>query len=220
MIFFSFCAHFCIYYYRWFTLSDQLGKGMNEIRVERRVAWEIIFGLGGLAGIAIVGLYGASLLDSTGILDPYTLLLIRNATVNPNIYFYFFIQTDMGVVLFLTIGASTQLGLLMCAFSTFFMGVTGGVFLSAAVARYGLKGVFLVMISVMPQIIFYIPAFYFLFLWCEKIRRCVVHKQPDKAEPDFTIILQILLIWIGFFVGCGAESYINPFILGMFLQIF
>lgn len=193
---------------------------MNREIALKRIPWEMIFCMGMIVGIVIMGACNQSGSNNAYLLDTYTLYQIRESRVEADTFFYFIIRKRMGTVLFLTIAASTYLGVVLCVCSAFLFGVAGGAFLTAAVLKYGMKGFFLVLVSVLPQAILYVPAFYFLFEWCVKVKQVMYQEKIKKMEPSPGVILHILLIWVVFFAGCMVESYLNPMLLHLFLNVF
>lgn len=98
--------------------------------------------------------------------------------------------------------ASVLLGIVIFAF-----GMTWGTMISISTVRLGLKGVVICVAGVIPQILFYIPAFGWLMLW--------IWKQGINRKK------YIFFSAVGFFFlffGIITEVYINPLILQQILR--
>ncbi len=94
------------------------------------------------------------------------------------------------------------LGIFIC-----FLGMSWGTMISVSTIRLGMKGVLLCVVGIVPQILFYIVAFGWVFLW--------VWKRGSSRKK------YLFLVAAGFFFlmfGIAAEVYINPLILQQLLR--
>lgn len=92
----------------------------------------------------------------------------------------------------------------------FLMSLSFGYTLSLLSFRYGFRGILCMLAYLCPQYFIYIP------LFTTVLRE--VSSQMDRAFPgSFRRSVVIFAIII---VGCGAESYINPWILKFILKNF
>ncbi len=200
----------------------QIGK--YHIR-ESRLPLLPIFVAGLVAGFFVIAVGKGVLLKDAGLLDEYTLYEMKYMTVDSGAYFWYVLRLRMGKLLLLAVLATTYLGLAVCVGCVFWYGMSAGAFLSAALVRYGIKGLFLGMAGVFPQYLVYVPAMYVLFLWCEDIYRGIYgrgHAALGEEMPRFVWrrALKLLLIILAFGAGCFLEGFVNPHIMGGLLKVF
>jgi len=183
-----------------------------------------IFIAGLIAGIAVMNLGRALLLENTGLLDEYTLYQMKYMTVDGNALFLYVLRERMKTVSLLAIMATTYLGLVVVGGMVIWYGMAAGMFLSAVVIRYGAKGVLFALTGVFPQYLLYVPAMIFLLIWCEQLCRIIYFGEAGPGENLRKTmprrLLQLIII-IGVIVtGCMLESYVNPYFVSKLLKIF
>lgn len=199
---------------------------MNRYRIHKgRLPFGPIFLAGVLAGILLINIKKSMLLENTGMLDEYTLYHMKYMTVDSSALFYYVLRLRMKSVVILAILATTYLGLLVCAGTAFWYGLSAGSFLATVVIRYGLKGILFAMAGVLPQYILYVPAVATLLIWCEDLNRSIYFRnesmhseEKGKFWPARVAKLAVILGVI--FLGCLLESFTNPGLLEKFLKIF
>lgn len=184
-----------------------------------------IFMAGLLAGIIIINFGKSMLLESTGLLDEYTLYHMKYMTVDSSALFYYVLRLRMKTFVTLVIFATTYLGMVVCVGAAFCYGLSVGTFLAALLVRYGLKGFVFAVLSMFPQFFLYIPAMAALLLWCERLNRSIYFKSGLAIEGDGGItttkrVLQLLAILGMILLGCIAESFMNPKVMKWLLGFF
>lgn len=199
---------------------------MNRYRMQSgKLPFGPIFMAGILAGILLISFKKNILLESTGMLDEYTLYHMKYMTVDTSALFYYVLRLRMKSAIILAILATTYLGLVVCAGTAFWYGLSTGSFLATLVIRYGLKGILLAMAGVLPQYIIYVPAVAALLLWCESLNRSIyfrnsISNEADKAKAWPKRLVQLAVIMGVLLLGCLLESFTNPGVLEKFLKIF
>ena len=184
-----------------------------------------IFVAGIVVGILCIYFGRNILLENTGLLDEFTLYNLKYMSVDSKAYFYYIVRERLGSVLSLVVLATTYLGVVLCAGTAFWYGISTGAFLSAAMFRYGLKGVFLALVSAFPQYIVYGPMLFSLLIWCEKLCREIYFQRTVPLGKGMGILksinlVRLLMILLLMLVGCFLESFLNPHFLTGFLKIF
>lgn len=184
-----------------------------------------IFTAGIVAGILFVNFGKSILLENTGLLDEYTLYGMKYMIVDSSALFYYVIRQRLGSMLVLAILTTTYLGMLVCGGYVLWYGVCTGAFLAAAVIRYGIKGILLVLVGVFPQYLVYIPVMIGMLLWCRRIyRKIYLERNHTTEEAGGFGIPKFLLLLIGIFgalvVGCMLESFLNPVLMQALLRVF
>lgn len=194
-----------------------------------------IFLTGLLLGILMMNFCKSTLLNDTGLLNEYTLYCMKNTDVNNSALFYFVLKERLGMVVVLVIMATTYLGIWVCGGLTFFMGTATGLYFSAAIIRYGMKGIFLVLACSFPHDLLYVPGLVGLILWCNRIWELIYYGKSFPLVKNRTegiagriittlggmgSILQLGLIIAIFIMGCLLESYVAPYLFLSFLEKF
>lgn len=199
---------------------------MNRYNTHKgRLPLGAIFLAGVLAGIMMINLGKSILLEKTGLLDEYTLYHMKYMTADSSALFYYVLCLRMKTAITLAILATTYLGLVVCAGTAFWYGLSAGAFLAAAVIRYGLKGILFACVGILPQYIVYVPVFIILLMWCETLNRSIYFRSSlstgENAEiPWLKRVVQLALILSALLLGCLLESFANPGLLAKFLNIF
>lgn len=198
-----------------------------RISGRKHIGGKISFGCLFLAGILLGIFAGGKILKgsgaSEGLLDSENLYRIRYMTVEKESFFVYILGLRLKKVLFLALTATTYLGLAAAGAACVISGVTGGFFMYAALSRYGLRGILLVVAGLMPHCLIYLPAFYLLLIWCEQICRGIYFdKNILSAERGILLVklLQILGIITLFIIGSVMECHLNPIFLKKVLNIF
>ncbi|MDL2301813.1 stage II sporulation protein M [Lachnospiraceae bacterium OttesenSCG-928-D06] len=182
-----------------------------------------IYMIGLILGIIVMNGGRSLLLDHTGLLDEYSLYQMKYMSVNNSALFVYVFSTRMKSLLMIAIMATTYLGLLVTGGMIFWYGISSGMFLSAVIIRYGIKGILFALTGIFPQFLFYIPAIAFLAVWCEQTCRSIYFHGGIRVEVKKMIpqkLVQLVIICFIMMVGCALESYINPFFVTKLLKIF
>lgn len=192
---------------------------------EGKLPFITIFAAGILAGILFINLGKSILLESTGLLDEYTLYQMKYMTVDGKALFYYVLKERFAGLLLLAIMSTTYLGLVVCAGATFWYGMCAGMFLATSVIRYGLKGLLLVAAGMFPQYLIYVPAMFGMLLWCQSLYRIIYLDKIYRTKgPDVSFFypraLRLLGIFGMFVLGCVLESFLNPALMKGLLRIF
>lgn len=121
-------------------------------------------------------------------------------------------------ILMLVVLSTTYLGMAVCAGSIFWYGICAGMFLAASFIRYGLKGILLVLVSISPQMLIYIPAMLALLVWCAKLYHGIYREREMPFLPG--ILLKLASILCLFTAGIALESFVNPYLMLALLKIY
>lgn len=183
------------------------------------------FCAGLLAGIFIMNIGKSILLEGTGLFDQDTLYRMKYMTIDSNALFSYIFRKRIGRILFVSVLSTTYLGLIAYYGLTFWYGMSAGAFLTALTLRYGIKGILLALVSMVPHYLVYIPALLILFSWCEALYRGIYVRgggELDMGDRKFLLKKagQLLGILVAVSAGCLLEGYVNPYLLLGFLKIF
>lgn len=190
----------------------------------KRIRFGTLFLAGLITGIFIMNIGKSILLESTGLLDEYTLYQMKYMTVDSNALFCYVLRQRIGSALILGILATTYLGMLVCAGTAFWYGLSAGSFLSALILRYGLKGILFAIVGIFPQYLLYAPALAALLVWGIKLNRSIYFREYEGSVGGkyFWIgkALRFLGILFVMVLGCVLESFWNPQLMLALLKVF
>lgn len=157
-------------------------------------------------GILLIG--KNTILQST-VFDRNSLSLFRLQSVDRMELFIYVLKQRCFIIPCLVLVSTTYLGkyvgYLLCAWYGMGIGIIAGTVL----LRYGLAGVLLLLGSAFPQYLFYVPVFVI------SIGITYTQKRVDRR-----LGIQILVLELVVFIGCIAESYMNPGIMEKIIKIF
>lgn len=184
-----------------------------------------VFCMGLLAGLLVMNGGKSILLDNTGFFDVYTLYRIRDMTVDQNALFYYVFRKRILWMLVMSVLSTTYLGLAVCLGSVFWYGMSAGAFVTALALRYGIKGILLAAVCLLPQYLVYIPALFVFLKWAEELYRGIYSRSGGAfAAEDKSFLVkksgQLVALLCAFAIGCLLEAYINPLLLAGYLKIF
>lgn len=184
----------------------------------------LFFFAGLFLGFLAMSLGKSILLTNTGLFDEDTLYHMKYMTVDSSALFCYVLRKRLCLLLILSVAVTTYLGLVVCAAAVFWYGLSSGVFLSALMLRYGLKGLVLAMAGIFPQYLLYVPAFLLFLKWAEHLYRSIYFRGigVDAAEKGFALkkVGQLAMIVGLVAVGCLLEGYVNPRLLLGYLKVF
>ena len=208
--------------YEWTVWNMRLGRYRTK---NGKIPLATIFVAGLFLGMLILNFGKSILLDNTGLLDEYTLYHMKYMTVDSSALFYYVLRNRLVRVLGLAVLSTTYLGMAVCVGCVFWYGMCSGIFLSAAVIRYGIKGILLVLAGIFPQYLIYVPMMIFLLLWCQRLYRMIyVEKNSvsglDKSRFLPKVILELGGVLLALLAGCVVESFLNPYLVIGLLKIF
>lgn len=192
--------------------------------MRKKIPFSYIFLVGLVIGILMMNFGKNTLLDSTGLLDENTLKQMSSAAPDSSVLFVYVLRKRMVGIVALALAATTYLGVAACALTAGWYGMSAGIFLAAAVMRYGLKGVLLALAATMPQYLVYAPAIYGMLIWCEKTCRVIYGKGYYQASDTKTPaisgrVFSLLILLSLMLAGCALESFVNPVIFRGFLKM-
>lgn len=182
-----------------------------------------LFLAGTLLGIILMNLGKKFLLADTGLLNEEALYHMKYMTVDGNALFWYVMGIRLKPLVSLVVLATTYLGIMAVWGTAAGYGVWTGMFLAAAVIRYGVKGILLVMTAIFPQYVIYGPVFFFLLVWCEQICRLIYFEKGTRLRSRQLVLvklLQLVAIIVAIIAGCALESYVNPMIIKKLLKNF
>ena len=189
--------------------------------------WFYLFLGSFLIGVLIMNFGNEQLLGEDGIFSAASINRLKFVEIDEGRFFGYVLKQRMGELGLLLLLSTTALGLISLYAVVSWQGILTGMIITAAVIRYGLKGILLILGSMFPHQCLLIPAGIMLLLWCcENYAR--IHGSEKTAIAYGRSRKQILLrqgsslLWILFvnLIGCILESYVNPILLCDLIKIF
>lgn len=184
----------------------------------------LFFAAGLLLGFLTINIGKGAWLIDTGLFDEDTLYQMKYMTVDSGALFCYILRKRTCVLLVLSVAATTYLGMAVCMGAACWYGFSAGVFLSALLLRYGIKGIVLAVVSVFPQYLLYVPAFWLFLKWAEHLYRSIYSRSAayDASDKGFALkkLGKLALILVLTALGCLLEGYVNPRLLLGYLKVF
>lgn len=171
-----------------------------------------------LAGTVFMNMARGPLLTETGILNPASLERLRFLQVDNQGLFFYVLQKRGMMAAMLCLLSATFLSLTAVYSFIVLKGAMGGMLLTAAMMRYGMKGMLFIVVSLFPQQFLLIPAWGMLLEWC------VMNRYRSKNHDIFYSSRRnmLLLLWAALvlLIGSVLECYVNPILISELLKIF
>lgn len=206
---------------------------MQWLRQSDEQSNRLLMGLavaGFVLGLVLMNMGQKVLLENTGLLSEYTLYEMKYSEISSNAFFWYVLRERVGAVLVMALLSTTWLGMVSAYAYSAWLGVSFGMLLMAAMLRYGLKGIFLIIVGVFPQGIIYLPACFYLLKLSQEF--CAIMYFPSKISTRLRLdetgknnimrrkAFQFLSLVVVVIIGCFLESYVNPKLVSNLLQIF
>lgn len=187
--------------------------------------------VGGLFfGIFYANFFAREYLENVGFVSDYFQIRYLQEDVNKNLLFPYLLK-GRGLSFFLIwLMGSSFLGGIMIYVVLGWIGFSVGIYLVAAIVKYGLGGIGFCLAALFPQCLFYIPAFG-LVLWqaysinrkkvgAESFGRSAFIGKSGNRELYLRYFVVLFLGLLLLFLGILTESYVNPQILKKILEKF
>lgn len=185
-----------------------------------------VFGAGVLLGSALLYIKKELFLGNAEFLSEDLLYGMKYMTVSYDTFLFEVVKKRSIPILGVAILATTYLGVAVSYLYAGWLGISAGMFLSAAILRYGLKGIFLFLAAIFPHYLCYLPAWLMLLKGARELCCCLyfpgncqrtyINGRKDEIRFGAGVLLKVLGVVI---IGILLESYVNPKLLLGFLKI-
>ncbi len=162
--------------------------------------------LGFFAGIIYANLMSKDYIASIGIFNDFFLDQYSQAEIDVMEYMWYVIRIRVTPVILIAALGSTRLRRAVAAAFLAWTGFGGGMIMTSAVLKMGIKGLILCLIALTPHFIFY-AAGYMVLLW-------YLYTCPESKWNMAKTVSMILFITVGVLLEC----YVNPIIMELFLK--
>ncbi len=205
------------------TEDEDLWKWDRSMLPAGKLPLRFLFLTGLVMGVFAVYFGKGTWFGTAGMLDEDTLYRMKYMTVDSSGLFVYVLCKRCRNSLVLIIMATTYLGLIFCGGITVKYGFSVGLFLAAAIYRYGIKGILLGIVSIFPQYLCYVPAMVLLLRWCEDLHRSIYFHHNITGQGKKSLhgrVGRSALYFLVLLFGCVLECFVNPVLLQGFLKFF
>lgn len=190
-------------------------------------SWLYLFLGSFLLGILIMNMGNEILLGDAGIFNTASMNRLKYIEINEGKFFAYVLRQRLGGCIVLLILSTTTLGLVSAYGVVLLQGMMTGMLMTAAVIRYGIKGLLLILGGMFPHQCLLIPGGVMMLGWCLE-NYYWFHRYGKGTIPYFRNRRQqlfhqgILLLWIllVMLIGCVLESYVNPILISDLIKVF
>ena len=177
-----------------------------------------------VAGIFMANLMGREAVSNAGILNDYFVEKFQYTDINGENLFFYIIGERLPLLLLLCMLAFTSFGIVAGLLMIGWQGFSVGFMLAVAIAKYGIKGILLILGGLFPQYLFYVPV-YVIYCWLTIYLRQRLYwgVQEQTARRRYVYgagLMAVIGLLLLFLSGIFLESYVNPFILKKILNFF
>lgn len=190
-------------------------------------SWLYLFLGSFLLGILIMNMGNEILLGDAGIFNMASMNRLKYIEINEGKFFAYVLRQRLGGCIVLLILSTTTLGLISAYGVVLWQGMMTGMLMTAAVIRYGIKGLLLILGGMFPHQCLLIPGGVMMLGWCLE-NYYWFHRYGKGTIPYFRSRRQqlfhqgILLLWflLVMLIGCVLESYVNPILISDLIKVF
>lgn len=189
--------------------------------------WFYIFLGSFFLGVFIMNIGDGFWLSQDGIFSAASVNRLKYIEIDSGRFLKYVLKNRMGEGIVMILLSTTGIGLISVYACIVWQGMLAGMTITAAVMRYGVKGLLLILGGMFPHQLLLVPAQIMLLGWCyensRKAQVCGRYMQPYTGSKKQQMIRQgILLAWIGavIIIGCILESYVNPILVFDLVKLF
>lgn len=189
--------------------------------------WFVLFVISFLTGTILMNFFSSTLLSDVGIFNSTSINRLKDIEIESGRFFGYVLSKRLKDYLFLGLLSTTCFGVVAVYGAIMWQGALTGMILSAAVMRFGLKGILLILAGIFPHQLILIPAGIMMICWC--YQNCSYLYFPSRSiwpvyrtKKGQYIRQLFLLCWIMgvVIIGCILESYVNPLLILDTVKIF
>lgn len=188
--------------------------------------WIFIFAAGFMAGIMLTNFKSNIFVGESGIYNASSINRLKYLEIDNGVFFRYVTGERIRDYLVLGLLSITYFGIIASYGATLWQGMMLGMVMTAAVIRFGISGLLLIMTSFFPHQLILLPAGVMMVMWC--YRNCSVlcfggrNTWIKETKKRFLIRQMMMLLWIlvVVIIGCILESYVNPILLKDVIKFF
>lgn len=183
------------------------GGGMRIFHLGKK-QMPAFFMPGFILGIIYVNFFTDKYMAEQGIFTEYFLSRLLTVRIDPGGFMFYVLRVRLAPLCAVALLAMTKLRRASAVFFLVWTGFTAGVAVSSAVAGLGLKGCLLCAAALIPQFLFYVPAYVILLRYCLGAPQVRWNRQKSIGVALMTA------------AGIILEIYVNPSLVRGLLSFF
>ena len=177
------------------------------MRIQENKKFLIVFCmLGFLIGIVYGNVMSKDYIASMGIFNEFFLTQYSQAEIDVMEYMWYVIRVRVVPLVLVAALGCTRLRKAVAGTFLAWTGFCGGMLMTSAVLKMGVKGVILCLIALTPHFVFY-GAGYIVLLW-------YIFTDPESKWNLSKTVSMILFVSLGILLEC----YVNPIIMELFIK--
>lgn len=182
--------------------------------------WFYVFLGGVLLGIVLMNIGREWLITEEGIFSTAEIGRLKYLEIDSGNFFLYVLKKRLKNMLILVLLSTTVLGNTVIYGSLIWQGVLAGMTITAAMIRFGIKGMLFIVVSIFPHQFLLFPAMIMLLIWCYD--NCAGRRTLSVKKSGQYMGRGLSMFWIVMivFVGCLLESYVNQMLVSDMLKIF
>lgn len=176
-----------------------------------------------VAGIFAANFMGREAVSHAGVLNDYFIEKFQYTQIKGENLFFYVVGERLPLLLLLFLLIVTSFGIPGGILALGWQGFSVGFMLSTGIAKYGVKGIMLVLGGLFPQYLFYLPVYIFYCCMAVFLHQRLRGREGNMSDRGFIYgigVLSVVLMLVMFVAGIFLESYVNPVILKNILKIF
>lgn len=189
--------------------------------------WLYLFLGSFLLGVIVMNVGNETLLTKDGIFSAASINRLKYVEIDSGRFLKYVIKHRMGEELAFVLLSTTGIGLASVYGYIFWQGILMGMTITAAIIRFGIKGILLLLGGMLPHQLLLIPAKIMLLGWCygncsgRHLMGIYGTPYPGSRKQEF-LRQGIMLLWISIvaLISCVLESYVNPILISDLVKIF
>ena len=186
---------------------------MNKIRdkISPLVLICIISVLGFVSGIITIALRQENWLITEGILNQDFISKIEELIIDKRALFFLCLEKRLCAFFLLFLLAFSTVNVLTNVLFFFLNGLYIGSILELLTIRYGMQGILMYIVFVLPQGIFYVMGYLVLGCWCLRLEGNTIGQKNKKRDKvcQFTEKGRLVTAFFFVFIGIILESFVN-----------
>jgi len=181
--------------------------------------WFYLFLGGFIFGIFLMNAGWEVLLTEEGLFAASDINRLKYLDIDGGKFFPYVLKKRAESILIPVLLSTTVLSCIVVYGYLIWQGMLMGMMLTAALIRFGLKGVLLVAAGVFPHQLLLFPAMVMVLIWCHDRQQSNRYSSGAKL---YYMQKAVSVLWICFMLltGCILESYVNPILVSEVLKIF
>lgn len=181
----------------------------TKIRGVKEIPFLTLFVLSVVSAMIFCVIYKSEFLLQTDVLSQASLSLVKTYGSSKGSLFLYVLAERIWIIPVLFLFSTTYLAGPVVYGTVMWYGISLGTVWSIALLRYGMKGIWFIFFSGLPQYLFYIPAMVI-----------ALKLSGEMRTPDRRFFVQFLVLEGVIVLGSVVETFVNAFFLQKIIKLF